>query len=85
MGRKEKKAQQRQAYKAAFKKVKHGHGGRAIRKKEEAALGRQDTRQIWPEKVTYQGMLTGGYLSTMDTLLSNNNHSPLEDIPGLFL
>ena len=40
MGRKERKAQQRQAYKAAFKKVKHGHGGRAIRKKEEAALGR---------------------------------------------
>jgi len=40
MGRKERKAQQSQAYKAAFKKVKHGHGGRAIRKKEEAALGR---------------------------------------------
>jgi hypothetical protein len=40
MGHKEKKAQQRQAYKAAFKKVKHGHGGRAIRKKEESALGR---------------------------------------------
>ena len=40
MGRKEKKAQQRQAYKAAFKKVKHGHGGRPIRKKEESALGR---------------------------------------------
>ena len=30
-------------------------------------------------------MLTGGYSSTMDTILSNNNHSPLEDIPGLFL
>jgi hypothetical protein len=40
VGRKEKKAQQRAAYKAAFKKVKHGHGGRPIRKKEEAALGR---------------------------------------------
>ena len=40
MGRKEKKAQQRATYKAAFKKVKHGHGGRSIRKKEEAALGK---------------------------------------------
>jgi len=51
-------------------------------------------RQLWADrtqgksdlkKVTYQGMLTGGYLSTMDTILSSNNHSPLEDIPGLFL
>jgi len=40
MGRKQEKAEQRRNYKEAFKKVKHGHGGRAIRKKEEAALGR---------------------------------------------
>ncbi|MDO8687281.1 MAG: hypothetical protein Q7K41_01695 [Dehalococcoidales bacterium] len=40
MGRKQEKAQQRQQYKEAFKKVKHGHGGRSIRGKEEAALGK---------------------------------------------
>ncbi len=40
MGRKQEKAEQRRAYKEAFKNVKHGHGGRAIRKKEEAALGK---------------------------------------------
>ncbi|HLB28051.1 MAG TPA: hypothetical protein VJK47_02445 [Dehalococcoidales bacterium] len=40
MGRKQEKANQRKAYKEAFKNVKHGHGGRSIRKKEEAALGR---------------------------------------------
>lgn len=40
MGKKQEKAQQRQAYKAAFAKVKHGHGGRSVRKKEESALGR---------------------------------------------
>jgi ribosomal protein L39E len=40
MGRKQEKAMQRKAYKEAFKKVKHGHGGRAIRKKEETALGK---------------------------------------------
>ena len=40
MGRKQEKAQQRSAYKAAFKNVKHGHGGRSIKKKEETALGR---------------------------------------------
>jgi hypothetical protein len=40
MGRKQEKAEQRRRYKEAFKKVKHGHGGRPIRKKEEAALGK---------------------------------------------
>lgn len=39
MGRKQDKAQQRKQYKEAFKKVKHGHGGRSIKKKEETALG----------------------------------------------
>jgi len=40
MGRKQEKAEQRRRYQEAFKKVKHGHGGRPIRKKEEAALGK---------------------------------------------
>ena len=40
MGKKAEKAAQRQAYKSAFNKIKHGHGGRSIRKKDEAALGR---------------------------------------------
>ena len=40
MGRKQEKAQQRKNYKESFKKVKHGHGGRPISKKEESALGR---------------------------------------------
>jgi len=40
MGRKQEKAEQRNKYKEAFKGVKHSHGGRPIRKKEEAALGR---------------------------------------------
>jgi hypothetical protein len=40
MGRKQEKAEQRRRYKEAFKKVKHGHGGRPVRKKEEAALGK---------------------------------------------
>ena len=40
MGRKQEKAQQRAKYKADFAKVKHGHGGRSIRKKDEAALGK---------------------------------------------
>jgi len=36
----ERKLRQRQEYKAAFKKCKHGHGGSHwIRKKEQAALG----------------------------------------------
>ncbi|MCX7911387.1 MAG: hypothetical protein N2506_00255 [Dehalococcoidales bacterium] len=39
MGRKAEKAAQRKAYREAFKNVKHGHGGRPIRKKEETALG----------------------------------------------
>jgi hypothetical protein len=39
MGRKQEKAAQRRSYKEMFKKVKHGHGGRSIRKKEETALG----------------------------------------------
>lgn len=40
MGRKQEKAQQRKVYKDLFKNVKHGHGGRSIRKKDEAALGK---------------------------------------------
>jgi hypothetical protein len=40
MGRKQEKAEQRRRYKEAFKKVKHGHGGRPVKKKEEAALGK---------------------------------------------
>lgn len=40
MGRKQEKAEQRKQYKEAFKKVKHGHGGRSVRRKEETALGR---------------------------------------------
>ena len=83
MGRKERKAQQRQAYKAAFKKVKHGHGGRAIRKKEEAALGRQTSQSDLESNMP--GDVYGGYLANMNTTLSNNNYSQLEDIPGLYL
>jgi hypothetical protein len=40
MGRKQEKAEQRRRYKEAFRKVKHGHGGRPVKKKEEAALGK---------------------------------------------
>jgi len=40
VGRKQEKAEQRKKYKESFKKVKHGHGGRPLRKREEAALGR---------------------------------------------
>jgi hypothetical protein len=40
MGRKAEKQSQRKSYKEAFKNVKHGHGGRAIRKKQESALGK---------------------------------------------
>lgn len=40
MGRKKEKEQQRKNYKEAYKGVKHGHGGRPVRKKEEAALGK---------------------------------------------
>ncbi len=40
MGKKAEKAAQRQTYKAAFNRVKHGHGGRSIKKKDEAALGK---------------------------------------------
>lgn len=40
MGRKTEKAAQRKSYKESFKNVKHGHGGRSVRKKEEAALGK---------------------------------------------
>jgi hypothetical protein len=37
---KERKRQQRQAHKAQFMKARFNHGTRAIRKKEEAALGK---------------------------------------------
>jgi len=40
VGRKQEKAEQRKKYKESFKKVKHGHGGRPIKKRDEAALGR---------------------------------------------
>lgn len=40
MGKKQEKAEQRKNYKESFKKVKHGHGGRSLRKKDEAALGK---------------------------------------------
>jgi hypothetical protein len=40
MSNKTRKAQQRAAHKAAFSKARFGHGTRAIRKKEEAALGK---------------------------------------------
>lgn len=40
MGRKQEKAQQRKQYKESIKGLKHGHGGRAIKKKDESALGK---------------------------------------------
>ena len=40
MGRKTEKEAQRKSYKESFKNVKHGHGGRSIKKKQESALGR---------------------------------------------
>jgi len=40
MGKKAEKASQRQAYRNAFAKTRHGHGGRSIKKKDEAALGK---------------------------------------------
>jgi len=40
MGRKQEKAAQRSKYRDSFKGVKHGHGGRSVKKKEETALGR---------------------------------------------
>jgi len=40
MGRKQEKAEQRRRYQEAFKGVKHNHGGRSVRKKEESALGK---------------------------------------------
>jgi len=40
MSSKERKLRQRQEYKAAFKKCKHGHGSKYwIKKKEQSALG----------------------------------------------
>lgn len=41
MGRKLEKQNQRRAYKEAFKNVKHNHGTRSVRKKDESALGRK--------------------------------------------
>ena len=40
LGRKDEKRNQRKAYKEMFKNVKHGHGTRSIKKKDESALGR---------------------------------------------
>jgi|WetSurMetagenome_2_1015567.scaffolds.fasta_scaffold1071228_2 hypothetical protein len=39
MGRKAEKAAQRRSYKETFKDVKHGHGGRSIKKKQETTAG----------------------------------------------
>ena len=54
MGRKQEKAQQRKTYQDSFKGVKHGHGGRSIRKKDEAALGKQfgGSRQDYGPPIT---------------------------------
>jgi hypothetical protein len=40
MGAKMEKAVQRRKYHDDFKDVKHGHGTRAVRKKQESALAR---------------------------------------------
>ena len=40
VGKKQDKLSQRKQYKESFKNVKHGHGGRPVKKKEEAALGK---------------------------------------------
>lgn len=40
MGRKQEKMQQRKKYHDEFKVVKHNHGTRSIRKKDESALGK---------------------------------------------
>ena len=40
MGRKQEKSDQRKQYKEAFKNVKHGHGSRPVKKKQEFALGK---------------------------------------------
>jgi hypothetical protein len=40
VSRKTEKAEQRRKYHEDFKTVKHGHGTRAIKKKDESALGR---------------------------------------------
>ena len=39
MGRKTEKSEQRKKYHESFKNVKHGHGTRSMRKKNETALG----------------------------------------------
>lgn len=41
LGRKEEKRQQRKAYQEAFKNVKHNHGTRSVRLKDESALGKR--------------------------------------------
>jgi len=38
MGRKQEKAEQRKAYKEAFKRDKHGHGSRPVKKRAGATL-----------------------------------------------
>jgi hypothetical protein len=40
MGRKDVKRSQRKAYKEMYKNVKHGHGTRSVKKKDESALGK---------------------------------------------
>lgn len=41
MGRKAEKQAQRRQYHENFKTVKHGHGTRSVKKKDESALGRK--------------------------------------------
>jgi len=40
VGKKQEKAEQRKKYKESYKGVKHGHGVRSVKKKDEAALGK---------------------------------------------
>ena len=52
------------------------------RRKKQLSVDRQGSGG--PEN-NILGDVYGSYLSTMDTNLSSNNFSLLEDIPGLFL
>lgn len=40
MGRKQEKAEQRKRYHEMYKVMKHGHGTRSLKKKDESALGK---------------------------------------------
>jgi len=52
------------------------------RRKNQLSVDRQGQSDL---ESNTPGDVYGGYLSIMDTALSNNNYGPLEDIPGLFL